>query len=596
MVNNIVTMVRSQAAKFADREVFRFFDKTNKQLSSISWTDFIRQVDQVAASLYHFGYDSGENVGIFSNNKPEWLITDLGIMANRAVVVPFYATASASQVKYIVDETAMRLMFVGSEEQLAVAKAMLQETETLEMIVVFDADYESDNPKIFPFREFIKIGCSEKFKERKAELETEWQPDDLATIIYTSGTTGEQKGVMLGHDNFMFSFAIHDKRLHVTKDDLSMCFLPLSHVFERTWSLYLLHTGATNFILENPREVIEYLPKVKPTLMCTVPRFFDKTYEGIVAEKSKWPGWKQKVFDWAIGVGHVASNYRSKSLPLPSMLKFKYSLADAVVLKKLRLVFGGNIKEMPCAGAAIRPELLRFFHAAGIFINYGYGATETVATVSCFRIEEYDFDTCGTIMPDIYVKISGDGEILVKGGTVFKGYYKKPEATAEVLKDGWYYTGDEGRIKPKDALVMSDRIKDLMKTSVGKYVSPQKLELLLGQDELIEQVITVGDNQKFVTALIVPAIEPLKKLAKSQGIDFTDVKDLVRKKEIIETIRTRINLYQQDLTPYERVVDFRLLHEPFSIENQAMTSTLKLRRRVITSKYRHLIDEMYSNA
>ena len=565
-------------------------------MASISWTDFIRQVDQVAASLYHFGYDSGENVGIFSNNKPEWLITDLGIMANRGVVVPFYATASASQVKYIIDETGMRLLFVGGNDQLAVARSLLIETETLEMIIVFDPDYESDNPKILPFREFIKIGCSEKFKERKAELESEWQSDDLATIIYTSGTTGEQKGVMLGHDNFLFSFGIHNKRLHVTENDLSMCFLPLSHVFERTWSLYLLHKGATNFILENPREVIEYLPKVKPTLMCTVPRFFDKTYEGIVAEKAKWPGWKQKVFDWSIRVGRHASNYQRTSSPLPSWLKFRYSIANAVVLKKLRQVFGGNIKEMPCAGAAIRPELLRFFHATGIFINYGYGATETTATVSCFRTEEYDFDTCGTIMPDIYVKISDEGEILVKGGTVFKGYYKKPEASAEVLKDGWYYTGDEGKIKQKDALVMTDRIKDLMKTSVGKYVSPQKLELLLGQDDLIEQVITVGDNQKFVTALIVPAIDSLKKLAKIQGIEFKDVKDLLRKNEIIEIFRTRINLHQQDLTPYERVVDFRLLHEPFSIENQAMTSTLKLRRRVITNKYRHLIDEMYSNA
>lgn len=594
MIENIVTMVRGQATKYGEREVLKYFDKKSRQITSINWADFVRQIDQLAASLYHFGYDSGENIGIFSNNKPEWIITDLGIMANGGVVVPFYATASASQVKYIIDETNMHLMFVGSEDQLVVARTMFQETETLEMIVVFDQDYVSDNPKILTFRDFIKIGCSEKFKIRKAEVEVEFKPDNLATIIYTSGTTGEQKGAMLGHDNFMFCFTIHDKRLHLTDQDISMCFLPLSHVFERTWTLYQLHVGAVNFILENPREVIEYLPKVRPTVMCTVPRFFDKTYEGIVTEKAKWPAWKQKVFDWAIRTGHKVSNYRSKSSEIPPKLKFKYKLAETLVLKKLRLVFGGNIKEMPCAGAAIRPELLRFFHAAGIFVNYGYGATETSATVSCFRSEEYDFDTCGTIMPDIFVKISHEGEILVKGGTVFKGYFKKPEATAEVLKDGWYYTGDEGKIKPKDGLVMTDRIKDLMKTSVGKYVSPQKLELLLGKDEFIEQIIVVGDNRKFVTALIVPAFEPLKKYVSINGIEFTDIKGFIAKNEIRELFKTRIESLQTELTPYERVVDFRLLHEPFSIENQAMTSTLKLRRKVITAKHKHLIDEMYS--
>jgi long-chain acyl-CoA synthetase len=251
---------------------------------------------------------------------------------------------------------------------------------------------------------------------------------------------------------------------------------------------------------------------------------------------------------------------------------------------------------MPCSGAAIRPELLRFFHAAGIFVNYGYGATETTATVSCFRNEEYDFDTCGTIMPDIFVKISEGGEILVKGKTVFKGYYKKTEATAEILKDGWYCTGDEGRIKTKDGLVMTDRIKDLMKTSVGKYVSPQKLELLLGKDEFIEQIITIGDNQKFVSALIVPAFEPLKQFAKSGGIEFSDHKSLIGKKEIQELFRNRIDQLQKDLTPYEKVKEFRLLHEPFSIENQAMTSTLKLRRKVISAKHKHLIEEIYLNA
>jgi long-chain acyl-CoA synthetase len=355
-----------------------------------------------------------------------------------------------------------------------------------------------------------------------------------------------------------------------------------------------MYCGAVNVFLENPREVINTLPVVNPTVMCTVPRFFEKTFDGIQVEAAKWPKIKKHIFDWAIAVGHQCNEYRSKSVEMPSGLRFKQKLAEKLVLKKLRQVFGKNIRQMPCAGAAIREDLLRFFHATGLFVNFGYGATETTATVSCFKSDFYEFESCGTVMPGVAVKFTEEGEIMVNGPTVFRGYYKKPEETAKALKDGWYMTGDKGYFTKEGNLVMTDRIKDLFKTSVGKYVSPQKLELLLGQEKIIEQVIVVGDNRKYVTALIVPSFDNLKNQAEKLGIDITDRKKLVSHETIIKLFQETLDKAQEEVTPYERVAKFTLLTEPFSVENSAMTSTLKLRRKVIAEQYKEQIELMYS--
>ena len=355
-----------------------------------------------------------------------------------------------------------------------------------------------------------------------------------------------------------------------------------------------MHCGAVNVFLENPREVISVLPVVNPTVMCTVPRFFEKTYEGIQVETAKWPKVKKSIFDWAIAVGHKCNEYKRLSTDLPAGLRFKRNIAEKLVLKKLRNVFGKNMRQMPCAGAAIREDLLRFFHATGLFVTFGYGATETTATVACFKNDRYEFESCGTVMPGLAVKFSEEGEIMIKGPTVFRGYYKKPEETAKALKDGWYMSGDQGCFTKDGNLVMSDRIKDLFKTSVGKYVSPQKLELLLGQEKLIEQVIVVGDNRKYVSALIVPSFSHLPATVEKLGLDPADHKKVASNEAIIQIYQVKINEIQADITPYERVVKFTLLTEPFSIENSAMTSTLKLRRKVIAEQYKEQIELMYS--
>jgi len=592
MKENIVNMILERASRYNSREVFRFKKAGSKIYESISWESFAGESQKVSGALISLGIRPSDNIGIFSDNRPEWVISDIGIIGIRSVVVPFYATSSKQQLKYIADETQMRLIFVGNREQYEKALWLLNNTETLKKIVVFDSGIAPDNDCCIGWRKFVSLDSENRFEMEMKQRIQEIQPDDLVTIIYTSGTTGESKGVMLTHATFLYTFKIHDERLEVSDTDISACFLPLSHVFERIWTYYILYRGATNAFIDNPREIIDQLPIVKPNLMCTVPRFFEKTYEGIQSEMSKWPSLKKKIFNWSIKIGLKYSEYLSKTQKPPLGLSLRHGVADILVLRKLRNIFGGKIRFMPCAGAAISPSLVRFFHAAGIFINYGYGATETSATVSCFKSDRYDFDTCGTIMPGIEVKISEEGEILIKGGTVFKGYYKKSEETGKTLIDGWYHSGDQGYITSNGDLVMTDRIKDLMKTSSGKYVSPQKIELAFGQDPFIEQIIAIGDNRKFITALIVLSFETLKSKGRL-GLQTMDNSELVVSKEIIEFYNGRVNKIQEEFAPYERVVRFKLLPESFSIQNGMLTNTLKVRRNMLIEQFKDDIDKMY---
>jgi len=355
----------------------------------------------------------------------------------------------------------------------------------------------------------------------------------------------------------------------------------------------MLHHGATNVFLENPKTVIEELPLARPTVMCTVPRFFEKTYEGIKIEEAKWAPGKRKIFDWAMLAGQEHSAYLKNNQPPPLGVKIRRGIAEILVLKKLRSIFGGNVRFLPCAGAAIRPELLRFYHGAGLFVNYGYGATETTATVSCFRDDVYEFEASGTVMPGTEVKISDTGEILIKGPAVFKGYYNKPEETAKVLKDGWYHSGDQGKFSELGNLIMLDRINDIFKTSGGKFVSPQKVELILGDDPFIEQIVVLGDNRKFISALIVPSFAALKSQFPEISAKLTSDPVLIKDAAVLEFFRRRLEVLQEELIPHEKVVKFTLLPEPFTIENEALTSTLKVKRKVIATKYASVIDSMY---
>lgn len=591
---NIVQVIKERAEAYGNREVFRFKEKDEKSYKSYHWNSLVQELDQVSGSLLGMGFGPGSKIGIFSDNRIEWTITDLGIIAICGVVVPFFSTSSKQQVKYIVDETRMELMFVGNSEQVEKAFWLLENCASLKKIIVFEKNCCPADDRFIGWREFCLMANLDDTREKINKISENSDPNDLLTIIYTSGTTGEPKGVMLTHTNYFACFNSHDKRIAVTPKDVSLCFLPLSHVFERTWTFYILYRGAVNAYLENPRNVMQALAEVKPTLMCTVPRFFEKTHEGIIAETGKWPHWKKSLFNWAIAVGKKHSEFKSKNKPAPGILKMQRAFANKLVYTKLQKVFGGKMRYMPCAGSAIRYELLRFFHAAEVNVLVGYGTTETTATIACFRNEAYNFNSVGDVMPGLEVKLSKEGEIMVKGATVFNGYYRKPAETEAVLKEGWYYTGDQGSFNEDGTLVMTDRIKDLFKTSVGKYVSPQKIELLLGEDKYIEQVVCIGDNRKYVTALIVPSFINLQAIAPQFNLRTNSSShELCNSMEVHAFFTERINKMQEELASYEKVVKFSLIPEAFTIENDTLTSSLKIKRKIIAERYQSAIEAMY---
>ncbi|MBN1789106.1 MAG: long-chain fatty acid--CoA ligase [Bacteroidales bacterium] len=594
MKENIFEMVAERAMLHPGREIFRFRKGSSQEYGSMNWEEMARCCQQVSCALLSLGIGPESNIGIFSENCPQWLIADIGILGIRAVSVPLYATSSAYHLGLVARETNMVLLFAGNREQYEKAVHLQKQLQILKYIIVFDPDVPLVSKTSLHWKQFLSLDQDKAYLTRQARILEESQPDDLVTIIYTSGTTGDSKGVMLTHATFFYTFKIHDQRLVVTKADISLSFLPLSHVFERLWSYYMLYHSALNVFINNPRDVIQQLPRVKPTVMCTVPRFFEKTREGIELEAAKWPLVKRNIFQWSVKTGMHYSEYLSKAQKPPLGLRVKRSLADLLVLKKLRSIFGGNIRFMPCAGAAINPSLLRFFHGAGIFVNYGYGATETSATVSCFQSNRYDFDTCGTIMPGIEVRISESGEILIKGKNIFTGYYNRPEETAKTLVDGWYHSGDIGYINDQGDLVMTDRINELIKTSGGKFVSTQKIELLLTQDPCIDQAVVLGEKRKFVTALIVPSFEVLKKELAALGISWTIPDEILKRKEVIDFFANRIELVQKDFLPYEKVIKFLLIAEPFTIQNGLLTNTLKIKRNILAVQYREQIESMYS--
>ncbi len=588
MKNHLAHMVLQRAKKFGSRPVFKVIGEDQQKLENLSWDFLAKKVNEVSKSLITLGHSSESKIGIFANNRPEWTIADIGILSIRAIVVPFYGTSNMEQLKYIVDETKMELMFVDDTSQLEKALQLIGKS-TLKTIVTF-SEQITQHEAVISWSDFCLLGNKVEEKELTDLLELAHE-DDIASIIYTSGTTGEPKGAMLSHLNFMHCFKINDLRLDITENDHSLAFLPLSHIFERSWTLFFMYKGGVNTFLSNPKKVIETLPLVKPTVMCVVPRFFEKTYDGIFEEYHRWSSTKQKIFDWSIAIGHQAIGKHK----LPFLLSVKHQIAQKLVLNKLMAIFGGQLRTTPCAGAAIQPELLKFFHAIGLFVNYGYGATETTATVSCMKTNVFDLDTCGSIMPETTVSIGENEEIIVEGDTVFKGYYKKPEETANVLTGKIFKTGDKGFITKENYLVMTDRIKDMMKTSGGKYISPQKLELLIGQNKFVEQVVVVGDNRKFVSALIVPTFDLLKQAHPLLKLDNKSHREIVDHPEVIAFYKKLIDQDQSKLDGYEQIKRFILLPEPFSIENNGLTNTLKIKRKHVTELHIDLIDLMYKS-
>ncbi len=589
---HLAHMVHSRARQYGGKAALRA--KSDGQWKDISYRSLGEQIDAAAKALLESGVKEGEMVGIFSQNQPEWTIADYAVLSVRAVSVPIYATSTAKQAEYIVNDAEIRVMFVGGEDQVRKIKTFFAGSPFLRKIIVFDENVKLDGTEhSLYFKDFLEAG---RRSQKSAELEkrlAEASMDDLATLIYTSGTTGEPKGVMLPHSNFHHAFISHDARLDVSERDVSMCFLPLTHVFERAWSHFVIGNGMTMAYCGDTAKIVEFLQEVKPTVMCAVPRFYEKIYSTIFEKLEAASPRKKKLFAWAVRTGEKVYKLRKDKKAVPLLLQLKHGVADALVLKKIQGIVGGRIRFFPCAGAPLSQKIEEFFHSVGIRITYGYGLTETTATVTCH--EDYFFrpGTVGKAIDGVEVKIAPNGEILVKGHNVMRGYYKKPEATAAVLEDGWFRTGDVG-ILEDGYLTITDRIKDLMKTSGGKYIAPQYIETTIGNDHFIEQITVIGDQRKFVSALIVPAFEALEEYARSQNIAFSSPEDLVRNPEIIRFYQKRIDGQQKELAGFEKVKRFTLLAKPFTQESGEMTPTMKIKRKVVIEKYKNLIDAMYS--
>ena len=589
---HLAHMVHNRAARYGSKTALRY--RSGDHWHDISYQSVGERIRTAAKALLELGVRAGEMVGIYSGNRPEWTIADFAILSAGAVSVPIYATSTAGQAGYIVSDADIRFMFVGNQVQYDRITSILEKSPTLAAIIVFDdgADLRG-NPKGIHFSDFLEKG---RASARHAELDERLlraSTGDLATLIYTSGTTGEPKGVMLQHSNFHHSVIAHDKRLNVSDRDVSLCFLPLAHVYERAWSYYVIGHGMTNVYVDDMSKVIDYLREIRPTIMCAVPRFYEKIYTSVFEKLDDGERWRKKLFLWALGVGEAVYLRRKENQFLSPRLWLQWLAAEALVLRKLQGIVGGRIRFLPCAGAPLARKIEEFFHSAGIHITYGYGLTETTATVTCH--EDYHFrpGTVGKPIDGVEVKIAPNGEILVRGETVMSGYYRKPEATAEAFEDGWLKTGDVGVLED-GYLTITDRIKELMKTSGGKYIAPQYVESTLAGDPFIEQLIVIADGRPYATALIVPVFDALETYAKTWNIAYSSREELVRDPILVRFFEGRIEALQKDLAGYEKVKRIALLPRPFSQEAGEMTPTLKIRRRIIVEKYHDLIETMYA--
>lgn len=593
-------MIAEQTRKYGTREVLRYKDVSGKWIS-VSWIAFEQQIRQAALALAAVGVDEQENIATYTPNRPEGLVVDFAAYANRAVVVPLYPTGSLEQLEYIVRDAEIRYLFVGEQYQYDNAWKAMSTCPTLKQIIIFDTAVQraADDTCSIYFGDFMAMGApaaavTALLDERAARQSA----DDLACIIYTSGTTGESKGVMLTHHNFSEAMRMHIDRLSMCSDnDVSLCFLPLAHIFERAWTYYCFTRGMRVVVNQNPKEIQSVIKEVRPTIMCSVPRFWEKVYTGIQEKVGEMRGFKRRLIDRALVVGRRRNlDYVRCGRRVPVWLACQYAFYDRMVFSKLKKAVGienGNI--FPTAGAPLSDTINEFLHSCGINILYGYGLSETTATVSCFELSGYRIGSVGTTLPDVQVKIGADNEILVKGPTVMKGYYKKPEATAQAFTaDGWFRTGDAGQLGADGAIVLTERIKDLFKTSNGKYIAPQAIEAKLGEDKYIEQVAVIGDCRKYVTAIIIPAFEAIKEYAAQKQIQYRSLEDLVKNQSIQKLIQERIAVLQANFARFEQIKRFTLLPRAFSKENGEITDTLKLRRAAIYRIFHAEIEAMYA--
>lgn len=596
---HLSVLIHEQAKKYGSRTALTFKSFGKDKWESVSWEHFSLRVKQVSNALLNLGVRPQENIAVFSQNCVEYLYTDFGAYGVRAVSIPFYATSSEQQIQFMINDAQVRFIFVGEQEQYNKAHRVFALCPTLERIIIFDRGVRisTHDPHALYFDDFVALGAN---LPRQSEVENLWHEasyDDLCNILYTSGTTGESKGVQLSYGQYDAAFVANDKCVPVGEKDRVINFLPFTHVFERGWAYLSLTEGAELIINTNPHEIQEAMKQTHPTCMSAVPRFWEKVYQAVKDKIDRATPMKQKIFRHALSVGRRHNvEYLGRGKRPPLALALEYKLIDRTLLKIVRNQIGlVNPNIFPTAGATVSPDVEIFVHSVGICMIVGYGLTESLATVSCdHKNKPFTVGSVGRPIEGIDIKISESGEIMLKGPTITRGYYKRDAINATAFdSEGYFHTGDAGYLKNGE-LFLTDRIKDIFKTSNGKYIAPQMVEAMLLVDKYIDQVVVVADEHKFVSALVVPEFRLLEEYAREHNIKFGSREDLCADKRIHDMMMERVETLQQQLAHYEQVKRITLIAHHFSMESGELTNTLKLRRPVIYKNFKDVIEKMYA--
>lgn len=592
------TLIHEQAKVYGSRPVLTFRSFGSLKWKTVSWNQFSLRVKQVSNAMLNLGVKVQENIGVFAQNCIQYLYTDFGAYGVRACSVPFYATSSEQQIQYMINDAGIRFLFVGEQEQYDKAHRVFAHCPTLERIVVFDESVRisaHDHNALF-FADFLKLG---EDLPRQTEVEKRWaeaSEDDLCNILYTSGTTGESKGVMLHHGQYLAAMEANSKCVPVGEKDRVINFLPFTHVFERAWSYLALGAGALLIINTYPHEIQDSMRETHPTCMSSVPRFWEKVYQAVKAKIDASSPVQQKIFKHALNVGRKHNiEYLANGKRPPLALALEYKMINSTVLSLVRKQMGlERAHFFPTAGAYISPEVEKFVHSIGILMLAGYGLTESLATVSCdHKNEPYTIGSVGRVIDGLDVKIGENDEILLKGPTITKGYYKRDALNAESFtEDGYFKTGDAGYLENGE-LYLKERIKDLFKTSNGKYIVPQMIESQLLVDRFIDQVAVVADQRKFVSALVVPEFRSLEEWARENNIPAESREELCANEQVQRMMMERVKTLQQNLAHYEQIKKIVLLPHHFTMESGELTNTLKIRRPIIYKNYKAEIDKIY---
>lgn len=599
--SHLSVLVHDQAKIYGKREALVYKDFSGTEWKSISWVQFSQLVSMVSNAMLSLGVQVQEKVAIFSQNTLQYVLTDFGAWGVRACTVPFYATTSEEQLQFMVNDAQIRFVFCGDQEQYDKARRVQHLCPTLQKLIVYNnkVRLSTHDPSSVYFSDFIKLGTDGAYKDDVALRQRSASWDDLACILYTSGTTGVSKGVMLSHGQFDAAFKDNHKGLDLSPKDRILNFLPFTHIFEKGWALVCLTEGCTLIINTDPHEVQQSMRETHPTCMSAVPRFWEKVYVGVMQKIDSASPMQQKLFRRALEVGRRHNiEYLGRGKRPPLALALEYKLMDKTVFALVRKQLGlENAHFFPTAGSFVSPQVEEFVHSIGIFMMVGYGLTESLATVSNDHVgKPFTVGSIGRPIDSIDIQFSDEGEILLKGPTITQGYYNRPDLNAlSFTPEGYFRTGDVGYMKDGE-LYITERIKDLFKTSNGKYIAPQMIESKILVDKYVEQIAVIADQRKFVSALIVPTYTLLEEYARDHNISFSDREELCENPLIRKMIAERVETLQQTLANYEKIKRFTLMPHHFSLERGEITNTLKIKRGVLNKHYADVIENMYKEA